>query len=49
VPWRRKADGIYTDDRAALPEAMGREDSKSAALEVGVEKTERQAEGMGIG
>ena len=25
---------LYTDDRALLPEAMGREDSKSAALEV---------------
>ena len=25
---------LYTDDRALLPEAMGRQDEKSAALEV---------------
>jgi conjugative relaxase-like TrwC/TraI family protein len=39
----RARDGvtIYTDDKAMLPEAMGREDSKSAALDV---KPERQAE-----
>lgn len=39
----RESATIYTDDRAMLPEAMGREDSKSAALDV---KQEREAENL---
>jgi len=37
----RESATIYTDDKAMLPEAMGRTDEKSAALDV---KPERQAE-----
>jgi len=40
----RESATIYTDDKAMLPEAMGREDSKSAALDV---KQEREAERPG--
>ena len=40
---------LYTDDAQRLPEALSREDGKTAALEVSAAKAERQAEGMGVG
>lgn len=44
---------LYTDDAQRLPEALSREDGKTAALEVdggkAARSSERQAEGVGIG
>jgi ATP-dependent exoDNAse (exonuclease V) alpha subunit len=40
----RESATIYTDDKASLPEAMGREDSKAAALDV--KPAEKEAASM---
>lgn len=42
----RARDGVtlYTDDRASLPASMGREDGKSAALDVGAKQKEVELE-----